>query len=157
MDPAAIHMHGNAKSADELRMAVERGVGRIVVDNLTELARSTASPVRSAGACAIWLRCNPGVAVHTHAAMATGHLDSKFGLPIETGDAARAVEAALAAENLDLLGPARAHRLLHRGRGAVPRHHAAARRLRGGDARAAWLDDARVQPRRRLRRRLPAR
>ncbi len=104
MPPAAIHMHGNAKAADELRMAVEHGVGRIVVDNLTELAALD----RIAGALgrrvAIWLRCNPGVSVHTHAAMATGHLDSKFGLPIETGDAANAVRAALATENLDLLG-----------------------------------------------------
>jgi diaminopimelate decarboxylase len=99
-----IHMHGNAKTADELRMAVERGVGRIVVDNMTELAALD----RIAGSLdrrvAIWLRCNPGVEVHTHAAMATGHLDSKFGLPIETGDAARAVVAALAMDHLDLVG-----------------------------------------------------
>jgi diaminopimelate decarboxylase len=104
MDPAAIHMHGNAKSADELRMAVEHGVGRIVVDNLTELALLDRIAGSLGRRVPIWLRCNPGVSVHTHAAMATGHLDSKFGLPVETGDAARAVEAALAAEHLDLLG-----------------------------------------------------
>lgn len=104
MNPAAIHLHGNAKSADELRMAIERGVGRIVVDNLTELATLDRIAGTLGRRVAIWLRCNPGVSVHTHAAMATGHLDSKFGLPIETGDAAGAVEAAIAAENLDLLG-----------------------------------------------------
>ncbi len=99
-----IHMHGNAKPADELRAAVEAGVGRIVVDNLTELAMLD----RIAGALgtkqAIWLRLNPGVDVHTHAKMMTGNLDSKFGMPIETGEAARAVAAALAAANLDLRG-----------------------------------------------------
>lgn len=101
---SAIHLHGNAKSADELRMAVEHGVGRIVVDNLTELATLDRIAASLGRRVAIWLRCNPGVPVHTHAAMATGHLDSKFGLPIETGDAARAVAAAIAAENLNLLG-----------------------------------------------------
>ena len=104
MPPAMIHMHGNAKSADELRMALERGVGRIVVDNRTELDALDRIAASLGTRAAIWLRVNPGVAVHTHAAMATGHLDSKFGLPIETGDAARAVAAALAAPNLDLMG-----------------------------------------------------
>ncbi|MGI8687875.1 MAG: diaminopimelate decarboxylase [Thermomicrobiales bacterium] len=104
MPAAMIHMHGNAKSADELRRALERGVGRIVVDNLTELRALDRIAASLGTRAAIWLRVNPGVAVHTHAAMATGHLDSKFGLPIETGDAARAVEAALAAPNLDLMG-----------------------------------------------------
>ncbi len=99
-----IHMHGNAKSADELRMAVERGVGRIVVDNMTEMSMLDRIAGSLGARAAIWLRVNPGVAVHTHAAMATGRLDSKFGLPIETGDAARAVEAALAAPHLDLMG-----------------------------------------------------
>lgn len=99
-----IHMHGNAKTADELRMAVEAGVGRIVIDNLTELAALDQIAGSLGRRIGIWLRCNPGVEAHTHAAMATGHLDSKFGLPIETGDAARAVAAALAAENLDLYG-----------------------------------------------------
>lgn len=104
MPPAMIHLHGNAKSPDELRMALERGVGRIVVDNLTELTALNRIAGSLGTRAAIWLRVNPGVAVHTHAAMATGHLDSKFGLPIETGDAATAVAAALAAEHLDLMG-----------------------------------------------------
>ncbi len=104
MPAAMIHMHGNAKSADELRMALKHGVGRIVVDNLTELSALDQIAASLGTRAAIWLRVNPGVAVHTHAAMATGHLDSKFGLPIETGDAARAVEAALAAAHLDLIG-----------------------------------------------------
>ncbi|HEY8292031.1 MAG TPA: diaminopimelate decarboxylase, partial [Thermomicrobiales bacterium] len=104
MAPAMIHLHGNAKSADELRMALEGGVGRIVVDNLTELVALDRIAGSLGKRAAIWLRVNPGVAVHTHAAMATGHLDSKFGLPMETGDAARAVAAALGATNLDLMG-----------------------------------------------------
>jgi diaminopimelate decarboxylase len=104
MPAERIHMHGNAKPMDELRAAVEAGIGRIVVDNVTEIAALD----RIAGSLgrrqAVWLRVNPGVDAHTHAKMATGVLDSKFGMPIETGDAEMAVVAALAAPNLDLLG-----------------------------------------------------
>lgn len=104
MPAARLHLHGNAKPADELRAAVAAGVGRIVVDNLTELATLD----RIAGALGvtqpIWLRLNPGVDVHTHAKMMTGNLDAKFGMAIATGEAARAVAAALAAPHLDLRG-----------------------------------------------------
>lgn len=99
-----IHLHGNATPADELRMAMERGVGRIVVDNLPELDAINQLAASLGKRQAIWLRLNPGVEAHTHAAMATGRLDSKFGLPIETGDAARALRAALAASHLDVRG-----------------------------------------------------
>jgi len=103
--PAAhIHLHGNATPADELRMAVAQGVGRIVIDNLPELDAVNQIAASLGKRQPVWLRLNPGVEAHTHAAMATGHLDSKFGLAIETGDAARAVRAALAASHLDLRG-----------------------------------------------------
>jgi diaminopimelate decarboxylase len=41
---------------------------------------------------------------HTHSHTTTGILDSKFGLPIETGDAEKAVHDALASPNLNLVG-----------------------------------------------------
>jgi len=99
-----VHLHGNAKPRRELAQALDWGVGRIVVDSLDELAvldeltrdRATPQP--------ILLRLNLGVDVHTHAHIQTGQLDSKFGLPIETGMAAHAVERALAAPGLDLRG-----------------------------------------------------
>jgi diaminopimelate decarboxylase len=37
--PERILMHGNAKSQDELRMALEHGIGLIVIDNLDEIDR----------------------------------------------------------------------------------------------------------------------
>ena len=103
--PAAhIHLHGNAIPADELRAVIDKGIGRIAIDNLPELDAVNQIAGTLGKRQEIWLRLNPGVEAHTHAAMATGHLDSKFGLPIETGDAARAVRAALAAPHLDLRG-----------------------------------------------------
>ncbi len=122
---AAIRLHGNNKPPDELREAVAAGVGRIVVDNhdelclLAEIATRMASQqsceveTRHAGASArtgtarrvpILLRLSPGVAVHTHEHLQTGQLDSKFGLPIATGDALAAVRAALDSPVLDLRG-----------------------------------------------------
>src|SRR3981189_3556039 len=35
-DPKKVHLHGNAKSEAELQMALDAGIGDIVVDNLVE-------------------------------------------------------------------------------------------------------------------------
>jgi diaminopimelate decarboxylase len=79
VEPDGIVMHGNAKTPAELQMAVDAGVGLIVIDNtddidrLEELARSDQ---------AVLIRVIPGVRPDTHEAVATGQLGSKFGLPI---------------------------------------------------------------------------
>jgi diaminopimelate decarboxylase len=105
-----IHFHGNNKSAAELAMALDEGVGRIVVDNfheLDELERLVAGrrhSLRWGGRAAIWLRCSPGVEAHTHTFNQTGALDSKFGFALETGDAERALARAMHSPYLDLLG-----------------------------------------------------
>ncbi len=52
----------------------------------------------------IWLRLSPGVSAHTHAHIQTGHLDTKFGFPIATGDAERAVSQAMQTPGLELVG-----------------------------------------------------
>jgi diaminopimelate decarboxylase len=90
--PERIHFHGNNKTPDELRMALDAGIDCIIIDNLDEidlLARLTEG--RSVPA-EVMLRLNPGIDVHTHDYRKTGIIDSKFGLGITTGDAARAVE-----------------------------------------------------------------
>jgi diaminopimelate decarboxylase len=77
--PERIYLHGNAKSQDELRMGVEAGVGWVVVDNLEDIAKLAA--VLPAGARQrVLLRVRPGVDADTHAAILTGHAESKFGL-----------------------------------------------------------------------------
>jgi diaminopimelate decarboxylase len=103
-----VHLHGNAKPRRELAQALDWGVGRIMVDSLDELrvlAELTRErPGRGLRPQPILLRVNPGVDVHTHAHIQTGQLDSKFGLPIATGMAREALELALAAPGLELLG-----------------------------------------------------
>ena len=94
----AIVVHGNAKSIAELRAA--RGT-TIVVDNLSELDRLE-QLVAPGDAQRVMLRITPGVRTDTHAAVATGQADSKFGLSLE--DAPRAIERARAIAGLDLRG-----------------------------------------------------
>lgn len=109
--PAArIHFHGNNKSREELAEALAAGIGRIVVDNfhelalLAELAHIPHSTSDIPPSIPIWLRLSPGIAAHTHAHIQTGHLDTKFGFPIATGDAERAVRMALDEPGLELVG-----------------------------------------------------
>ena len=78
-DPARLVMHGNAKTDEEIELAVRRGVGLIVVDNFDDIDRlERIVPAGQVQPCLV--RVIPGVAASTHAAVATGHAGSKFGL-----------------------------------------------------------------------------
>lgn len=79
VDPERIYLHGNAKTTAELEMALEAGVGTIIVDNEDELDRLERLLKRPQK---LLLRVVPGVDAKTHASQATGGHDSKFGLPI---------------------------------------------------------------------------
>ena len=73
-----LYLHGNAKSLDELNLALETGC-TLVVDSLYELQQVSAltTPARPAR---LLLRVNPGIDVHTHEYIRTGQTDSKFGI-----------------------------------------------------------------------------
>lgn len=103
--PAArCHFHGNNKSEDELREALEAGIGRIIVDNFHELELLDALTRAMGKVQPIILRLSPGVDPHTHAKTTTGTLDNKFGLPISTGAAEQAVADAQRIGGVDLVG-----------------------------------------------------
>jgi diaminopimelate decarboxylase len=97
-----VYFPGNNKSAEELKLALEWGVGCIVVDNfqelnlLGELARERGNQVD------ILLRLSPGVDPHTHRYIITGNLDSKFGLPMVHGE--KALTTAMVMPQLKLRG-----------------------------------------------------
>ncbi len=99
-----IVFHGNNKTRDELVAAVESGVGRIVVDNLTELKTLDSISGELGKVAGIMLRIKPGVDAHTHDFIKTGQIDSKFGFALETGEAMNAVKAALDMKNVNLRG-----------------------------------------------------
>lgn len=93
VDPARIHMHGNAKTDAELAMALDAGIDTIIVDNADELDRlerllPARSGTRAGTPQQLLLRVIPGVAAKTHASQATGGDESKFGLPLDQAAAA---------------------------------------------------------------------
>ena len=103
-DPSLIHMHGNNKSAAELRQVVEHGVGHVICDSMAEIERLDRLCAAAGRKQEILIRVTPGVEAGTHYYVQTGQLDSKFGLGLADGLAARAVEAALRSANLQLVG-----------------------------------------------------
>jgi diaminopimelate decarboxylase len=99
-----VHFNGNNKTADELKLALDWGIGRIVVDNFYELELLNTLARETGVRQNILLRLNPGVDPHTHRHTSTGILDSKFGFPLTTGQAETAVAKAISASNLNLVG-----------------------------------------------------
>jgi diaminopimelate decarboxylase len=97
-------MHGNNKSMDELRAAVDAGVGMLVVDSFDEIERLEAIAETGSPLPPVMLRITPGVEAHTHEFVSTGSDDSKFGFTVSNGTATRAVERALASPHLELAG-----------------------------------------------------
>ena len=99
-----ICFHGNNKKYSELVEAVDAGVGRIVVDNLTELEVLNSIAGEKGKKVSIMFRIKPGIDAHTHDFVRTGQIDSKFGLALETGEAMQGVKTALAMPNIDFKG-----------------------------------------------------
>lgn len=97
-------LHGNNKSTDELRQAIDAGVGRIVVDSFDEIDRIEALVAAGCAVPKVLVRVTPGVEAHTHEYVRTGQQDSKFGFGLASGDAAAAVIRADGSDALDLVG-----------------------------------------------------
>ena len=77
VDPALLVLHGNAKSDEEIALAVEHGIGLVVVDNADDVDRLEAT---GRDGTDVLVRVIPGVTADTHAHVLTGHEGSKFGL-----------------------------------------------------------------------------
>jgi diaminopimelate decarboxylase len=99
-----VSFHGNNKSADELRVALQLGVGRVVLDNWSELERLTRIARESAQKPGVLLRVAPDVYADTHRYLQTGHAASKFGFPLLDGEAKAAILRILHEGQLRLLG-----------------------------------------------------
>lgn len=97
-------LHGNNKSEGELELGLRREVGRIVVDGFDEMDRIERLVASGHRAPAVFLRVAPGVDAHTHEYVATGQDDSKFGFTVADGDAAAAVQRALASRAYRVAG-----------------------------------------------------
>ncbi|MDO0975542.1 diaminopimelate decarboxylase [Mycolicibacterium frederiksbergense] len=99
-----ITVHGNNKSVEELRTAVNAGVGHIVVDSEIEIERLEAVAGAAGIVQDVLVRVTPGVEAHTHEFISTAHEDQKFGLSLASGAALEAVRRVFATQNLRLVG-----------------------------------------------------
>ncbi len=97
-------LHGNNKSELELAIALDAGIGRIVVDAFEELDRIEELVAEGFAAPKVLLRITPGVEAHTHEYVMTGQADSKFGFGVSSGDAAKAVVRARSSPGVELVG-----------------------------------------------------
>ena len=88
VDMSNVLFNGNNKSFDELSLAIDLGVGRISVDNFTELEMLNEIALSKNKTVQILLRVTPGIECHTHEYIQTGHLDSKFGFDLTQIDGA---------------------------------------------------------------------
>lgn len=99
-----ILFHGNNKTVDEVKLGIELGVGRFVVDNFYELDLIERFCLENNKTQKIYLRVTPGIDAHTHKYIKTGQIDSKFGFALVNGDFYRAVEKVKEYKNIELVG-----------------------------------------------------
>ncbi len=96
--------HGNNKLDSDIEFAMDNGLGYFIVDTYDELYAIDRIAREKSIVQKLLLRLTPGIDPHTHAAISTGKVDSKFGTAIETGQALEIVKVALSLENVKLCG-----------------------------------------------------
>jgi diaminopimelate decarboxylase len=97
-------VHGNNKSVAELSASLDAGVGAVVLDSFTEIARLDELARARDVVADVMVRVTVGVEAHTHEFIATAHEDQKFGFSLAAGDAAEAVRRVLKSDGLHLMG-----------------------------------------------------
>ena len=99
-----ICFHGNNKTIEELKMAVDYGVQYVVIDSYGE-ADTLNEVCKAKGVTQnVLIRVNPGVEAHTHHFIQTANIDSKFGFSISNGDAEKIIKYTVSKSNLNLVG-----------------------------------------------------
>lgn len=102
--PERIEFNGNNKSIDEIEMAVEHNIGRIIVDGLDELNLIENVCKKKGKKVNILYRITPGVKSDSHDYIVTGKKDSKFGIPLDENIIFPAVEQAIKSEYVNFMG-----------------------------------------------------
>ena len=98
------YFHGNNKTDEDIRYAIDTGIGYFIVDNREELDMIDSYAAEKGIMQKVLLRLSPGIDPHTHAKISTGSVDSKFGTAIETGQAEEFIAYTLSKKNVQLDG-----------------------------------------------------
>src|SRR5699024_4445813 len=99
-----IEFNGNNKSFEELAMALDYGVGRIIVDGLQEVDWLEELCHRKNKKAKILFRITPEVKAQTHDFISTGQKDSKFGIPLDEHILYPLIKRAIESSYLDFYG-----------------------------------------------------
>ena len=99
-----VFFHGNNKTPDEIELALNCGVGHIVVDNKYELELLNRIANEKNVKQRILFRIKPGIDAHTHDFVKTGQIDSKFGVALENGEAYEIHKLARSMSNIQIDG-----------------------------------------------------
>ena len=107
-----VGLHGNGKTQAEIAVALTHHVGHLVLDSLEEvdLAVRAVRELRASGVYGpeetgkVMVRLTTGVHAGGHEHISTGHEDQKFGLSVHAGTARQAIDAIIAAPELELHG-----------------------------------------------------
>ncbi len=99
-----VFFHGNNKTNADIEFALDCKIGYFVVDNTEELIALNEIAGNRGIEQKILLRITPGIDPHTHKAVITGNVDSKFGSAIVTGQAMEIVKHAISLPNIDFCG-----------------------------------------------------
>ncbi|MEE0741894.1 MAG: diaminopimelate decarboxylase [Emergencia sp.] len=99
-----IEFNGNNKQPEELEMAIEYGIGRIIIDSLQELALIEKICKEKGKTTKALFRITPGVKSSSHDYIVTGKKDSKFGIPLDDEVVMPQIKAAIDSEYVDFYG-----------------------------------------------------
>lgn len=104
MDMSRIFFHGNNKTANEIKMALEFGVGTIIVDNINEAKLLDSLCNEMDQTVNTMFRVNPGIDAHTHEYIQTSHYSSKFGESIFGENVKETIKVMMNSQKINLLG-----------------------------------------------------
>ncbi len=102
-EPEKIYFHGNNKTEEEIVMGINAGVN-FVCDNLGEAKMLDEIASRLKKNVEVLFRLNVGVEAHTHKFIVTAHVDSKFGMLMDSEDLKESLEIVKNSKYLHLAG-----------------------------------------------------
>lgn len=99
-----VYFHGNNKTEEEIDLALDYSVGRIIIDNFDEIELLEEKGKNREEKIQVLIRVTPGVVPSTHSFVQTGQVDSKFGFGLAGGLALEAAKRVIESPVLDLRG-----------------------------------------------------
>lgn len=102
--PERIEFNGNNKLRSELEMAIDYGIGRIIVDGIGELELIEDICKEKNKKVNILYRITPGIKADSHDYIITGKKDSKFGMPQDEEELYKEIKKAIDSQYVNFLG-----------------------------------------------------